>query len=222
MYWININTPQRELVKQTKKPLRHNSFTRINSYDTHQFSVQFLDPSKGAPVTFTKGMIFDLLDLCMLMDEFYGSGPREETVYIGFDPKTKSLTVRQSTSLDDYVEKIQKNTESCNGSSSDHYAECVANSIIDDITKIQDSKQIIEEYRNSMVNETSVDVYLLYLLYSQAERIRNYTCADETLETSEPIEKHSFEASYEGDLLCICELTRVCNHIVYTCCCYCR
>lgn len=130
---------------------------QINSYNTHQFTVRFLKHIPDVEVSFTKG-------------------PREEVVTIRYDPEN-GMTVRQTTKFDEIMETVKETTKACSDLSGDEFAACVANGVIDDVTKLTDTKSQIGKYRDQM-----------------SARLRNYTCVDEKMDTTEPIKSYKYAA----------------------------
>lgn len=147
-----------DYVKQTTKPIRNNTDTVINSYNTHQFQVRFVNEKFGKSVDFTKG-------------------PKEETVTVKFDRETKSLTVKQSTKYDEVKETIHSATsKSCLHLKGEGFAACVADSVITEISRVSDSRDNFKKYHGIL-----------------SDRLRNYSCADETLETSPSINSYRIQ-----------------------------
>jgi len=176
LYWVDTFTPKKtgkkepNLVKQTTKPIRNNSDTSINSYNTHEFLVRFLTPIEGAETQFAKG-------------------PREEVVTISYDPATNTMTAKQTTKFDEIMDTIKAATKSCGQGElrGEAFSTCVANGVIDDVNRLTDSKSRLEKYRNAM-----------------SSRLRNLTCADETMNTTKPIETKKYEVDgqvYEANVL---------------------
>jgi hypothetical protein len=91
LFWVDSFTKrgQETLIKQTTKPIRNNSDTQINSYDTHQFMVKFLKPIPGAQMKFTKG-------------------PREENVLVTYDPVTNEMKIKQTTKFNEIMETVNE------------------------------------------------------------------------------------------------------------------
>lgn len=77
----------------------------------------------------------------------------------------------QTTQFDTIRQTIKDSTITCSKLRGDLFSECIANAIIDDVTVITDSKSKITKYRDLI-----------------ASRLRNYTCDDESMESTEPIE----------------------------------
>lgn len=155
LFWINIYENPNTLVKQSSKPIRNSSDISINSYNTHQFVVKFLDPKR--PTTggnFTKG-------------------PRDEVITITLDESSNNLEVKQTTKFDEVMDTINEATIACSSLRDTAFSKCVADGVIDDVTRMTDSKSRLTKYRDVI-----------------SSRLRNYTCADETMETSEPENSH--------------------------------
>eukprot|EP00597_Dinobryon_sp_UTEXLB2267_P001210 CAMPEP_0170073820 /NCGR_PEP_ID=MMETSP0019_2-20121128/11196_1 /TAXON_ID=98059 /ORGANISM="Dinobryon sp., Strain UTEXLB2267" /LENGTH=398 /DNA_ID=CAMNT_0010283649 /DNA_START=109 /DNA_END=1305 /DNA_ORIENTATION=- len=154
LFWVDIYTNIGELIKQTTKPLRNTTATHINSYDTHKFVVKFLDPKKTSTAEFVKG-------------------PKEEEIFVTLDPETNELKIIQKLKTSEIMEKINLATSLCQNLTGSEFSNCVANGIVEDVTRISDSKTTMTSYRDLM-----------------ASRLRNYTCADETMNTTEPISSY--------------------------------
>ena len=140
---------------QTQTPIRNGTDTTINSYDTHEFMARFKDPALSeATANFVKG-------------------PREEVVTITYDADENVMRVVQTTKLDEIKDQIHAVTQTCSSSeSSPEFGNCVAAGILDDLTRVSDSKAMVVKYRDQM-----------------SERLRNYTCADPAMQTSTPLSK---------------------------------
>lgn len=176
LYWIDTFTPKKtgktepNLVKQTTKPIRNNSDTSINSYNTHEFLVRFLTPIEGAEARFAKG-------------------PREEVVTVTYDPDTNTMTAKQTTKFDEIMDTIKGATTSCGESDlrGEAFSACVANAVIDDVNRLTDSKARLQKYRDAM-----------------SSRLRNLTCADDTMNTTKPIDTKKYEVDgklYDAQVL---------------------
>jgi len=150
LFWKNIYTTPIELVKQTQKPVRNSSDVSINSYDTHEFVIMFLDGKRKQQGEFAKG-------------------PKEEVITVGFDTEKNEFTIKQSTKFDEIMDTIRVATDECANLRGDAFSKCVADGVADDITRITEAKSTLVKYRDVM-----------------SSRLRNYTCIDETMETSEP------------------------------------
>lgn len=97
-------------------------------------------------------------------------GPREESINVGYNITSKSFTIQQITKFDEVMQEIKVATSSCDNLSGDEFSSCVADGVYENIDKITESKARISKYRDMISN-----------------RLRNYTCADLTLNTSTPI-----------------------------------
>lgn len=105
----------------------------------------------------------------------FTKGPREEVITINYSPD-RGMTSKQTTKFDDVMETIKESVRVCDTKEDDtEYASCVANSVIDDISRITDSKELLKTSRNNM-----------------AGRLRNYTCSDPTMKTSTPISTYPY------------------------------
>jgi hypothetical protein len=106
-------------------------------------------------------------------------GPREEVITIGFDEKKKKITVKQVSKYEEMLQLTKKLTLDCPKNKKDEFAECVTGGLFDDHIKLADSKSRVVKFRDLISN-----------------RLRNYTCADEKMETS-PSEK-SYEWTHDS------------------------
>jgi hypothetical protein len=156
LFWINVYENPHTLVKQSSKPIRNSSDISINSYNTHQFIVKYLDPKRQnvAGGNFTKG-------------------PRDEVITITYDDINNNFEIKQTTKFDEVMDTINDATVQCSNLRGQAFSKCVADGVIDDVTRMTDSKSRLSKYRDVI-----------------ASRLRNYTCADETMETSEPERSH--------------------------------
>ena len=96
-------------------------------------------------------------------------GPKEEVITVTFNETTHQFKIRQATKYDDVMENIRAVAKSCNDLKGEEYTTCLANAVIDDVLKITDSKSKLKTHRDKISN-----------------RLRNYTCADDNMNTSKP------------------------------------
>lgn len=148
IFWVNI-FENGDLVKQTEKPIRNATSTAIHSFDGHEFVVKFFRGKQEAIGRFIKG-------------------PKAETVTIDYDV-IDGFIIKQSTSYDEVMNKIQTATKSCEHLKDEEFAYCVANSTATYMSKIADAKDELEKYRDRI-----------------SHQLRNYTCADDTMNSSLP------------------------------------
>ena len=136
------------MVVQTSKPLRNNSDTIINSYNSHLFRVKFFN---GKP----SGVYAD-----------WTKGPNEETVTFSYDGN--KLYAKQTTAFDELVDDMKSAVNLCGKPGRDGYHECLANIVFEKTSHA--SKQ------HKAVSKSLAEV---------SGRLRNYTCADDSMTTSE-------------------------------------
>ena len=165
LFWVNEFEPvPHPLVKQTTKAIRNNTDTTINSYDTHKFLIKFLKPVAGAETYFRKG-------------------PKEEVITVSYELQPngeKMMFAKQVTKYDEVMMKVQNATDACMHLKDQAFDECFAAGVVQDVVKLEETKQEITKYRNLM-----------------SERLRNYTCEDDTMVTSKPL--HSKPYFVEGE-----------------------
>lgn len=104
-------------------------------------------------------------------EAIFVKGPREEVITIGFDEKKKKFIVNQVSKYEEMLQLTKKLALDCPKKKKDEFAECVTNGLFDDHIKLADSKSRVVKFRDLISN-----------------RLRNYTCIDEKMETS-PSEK---------------------------------
>eukprot|EP00981_Chlorochromonas_danica_P004477 scaffold902_cov254-Ochromonas_danica.AAC.23 len=115
-----------------------------------------------------------------LRDEIPGTetdfvkGPSEETVTITFDEDRQQLIADVQSREDELNAKIRRFAEGCQARGED-LKTCLSQEILQEIQKMQDEKKLITHYRNIMAN-----------------RLRNYTCDDDELETTAPQESRVY------------------------------
>lgn len=138
LYWIDTISKKRSdfnLVKQSTKPIRNNSDIHINSYDTHEFMVQFLKHNDGDPeVSFVKG-------------------PREERITIKYDEETNTMTAAVKDDKDDIIDKTSEAAQECRQQYADDqesFTDCVSDILYDDLYHKTQSKYKMEHYRNKI------------------------------------------------------------------------
>lgn len=117
-------------------------------------------------------------------------GPREEVITVTFNDTSKMLHVVQTTKFDEIMDTIKIATKSCGDVQKEDFSKCVAKGVVGEISKHTDSKQKIVKYRDMM-----------------SSRLRNYTCDDSTMTTTEPervypmqIGKESYNVNVHLDL----------------------
>jgi hypothetical protein len=169
LFWINVFVPDRTLVKQTSKPVRHGGETVINSYHTHEFLVKIYNPSstelENARAHFAKG-------------------PDDEDIIVTFDANAEGLLkTEQRTKLDDIQDKMASNTDACTNlymisQNMTTLTDCLSNVIAEDVNKLSKNSEKLRLSRDAL-----------------SSRLRNYTCADDNMTTSEPISSYVYTSS---------------------------
>ena len=96
-------------------------------------------------------------------------GSEEEVITVRYD-KINGMTIDQITKSDELINEVMEKSVHCNSLSGTEYAECIADNVKESVNKLSESKSRITKYR-----------------YLMSSRLRNYTCADESLNTSTPL-----------------------------------
>jgi hypothetical protein len=132
IYWVNTFQKDIDYVPQTKKPVRNNTEAAINSYDTHQFQVRFLDDS-DAEVVFTKG-------------------PEDETIYVKYDEEKNELYIQQISDVDKLMEFFNEELDKCfyNHNAEESLADCISDSVVEEMSRIEKTKSVMKYYQDIM------------------------------------------------------------------------
>jgi len=139
LYWIDTishKKSDRKFVKQSSKPIRNSSDIHINSYETHEFIVQFLKhiDDENAEVSFVKG-------------------PREEKITITFNEETNTMKAIIKDDKDDILDKSREASKECHikhPNDEENFTECVIDALYDEIYDKTQSKYKMEHYRNKI------------------------------------------------------------------------
>jgi len=163
-------------------PIEANGKLGLDSYNGHQFLVRLVPHVSGVEVKFRKGK-------------------EAEDIIVTYDTKRKSLkaqSVKQVESIKEKVkvarekaaqyvsskvhpprqigatanlsETIDLATSHCSALRGKEFTTCMASNLIEDITKLTDAKTQLSKFRDAM-----------------SWRLRNYTCADDAMQSSSPI-----------------------------------
>jgi hypothetical protein len=116
-------------------------------------------------------------------------GHRDETATVSYNSSMKNISIHIPNHFDIVRTEIEASVKNCDPISlnSEEYTECVIGSIKNHVVKATDAKTQLRKFQDSVSN-----------------RLRNYTCADEQLETTEPIYSYPFEIkgrSYDVNVL---------------------
>eukprot|EP01031_Cornospumella_fuschlensis_P028293 gene28292-34161_t len=149
LYWIDMSN-RTNLVSQTTKPLRNHSVAQINSYNGHEFMVKLRDGPGGTETIFVKG-------------------PSEETITIEYDEFEQKLKSKVRTKDDELMEMVEKHVRTCQAKANTDLADCLSQSIQEEVSKMHEVKDTVTSYRNMI-----------------ASQLRTYTCKDENLTASQP------------------------------------
>ena len=138
LYWIDTishKRSDRQFVKQSSKPIRNSSDIHINSYDTHEFIVQFLKHNDNdAEVSFVKGS-------------------REEKITITYDDHTNTMKASIKDDKDEILDKSRDASNQClikHPNDEESFTDCVTDALYDEIYHKTQSKYKMEHYRNKI------------------------------------------------------------------------
>ena len=119
-------------------------------------------------------------------DVSFKKGSSNEEIIITSTP-TAGLTIEVRSHFIDLVNAVKKKSASCAEFHGDEFDQCFARNISDDIAKIQQDAVTFREHRDLLAN-----------------RLRDYTCNDDELETSPAIRSIKFQTQgvvYAADIL---------------------
>lgn len=177
LFWVNTFEPGRALVGLTASPIVNRTSQVFNSYSSHEFMIKFTETGEeGTPSSaeahFTKGPVDEELDV--YFDKESGVFRIEEAAGV------TALSLATAAGLETCLSTHDIKEE---GDSSSH-VKCVADSVFASVARVAEEKARLKRYRSTL-----------------SERFRNYTCADPSLNTSEPIESFTYvhgEASFSA------------------------
>lgn len=107
----------------------------------------------------------------------FTKGPEEETFTILYDSELQRLVARQSSSETEIMDMISSAMDNCeNKESEEGLNKCITKVVSDEIERLLATKKVMEEYRNKM-----------------SDKLRNYTCADSTLKSSEALRTYQLK-----------------------------
>jgi len=112
----------------------------------------------------------------------FSKSSREETVTVSYDADKDELSVASYSKFDEVMSGIKNATENCARGDLAKLTQCVTAAVIADIEKMADAKTELVKNRDLMSN-----------------RLRNYTCADETMQTTPPIYSYAWNPEDGGE-----------------------
>jgi hypothetical protein len=145
--------------------IRNDTSLDIDTHEGHTFMCRFKDHIVGIEKTFVKNKKL------------------EERIIVTFEAHTgfvfKRMKAKKHVSrYAELTDKIEVSAETCSGFRGESFVQCVADGVFEEVNQVSDSKDRLSKYQTSM-----------------AARLRNYTCEDSSLESTEAISSHSFTAS---------------------------
>lgn len=171
LYWKD----KKEMIKITTEPIQHSMEMVFNSFAGHQFSFQ--DLYNDSSVRFVKGVSSEFITIVEDRNDGLKVSRSDDALamkHVSFEKihKDRVLDNRNpKVQVDDkgtLTQTIHNTTTKC--ISSPDFKKCVAENVYQQISDLVDSKEQLEKYRDQI-----------------ASRLRNYTCADKSMEQSDPI-----------------------------------
>lgn len=109
-------------------------------------------------------------------DANFTKGPEEEVIRVFFDEELQKIRLEQATKATDSADMILKAGDKCQLEADDKlFQDCIANIIAQEATKIAQMQATMMDYRDS-----------------SAQVMRNYTCRDEKLNSTEPLRTYEY------------------------------
>ncbi len=105
----------------------------------------------------------------------FTAGSVDETVEVNVDETSGQLKVYKHDRRKDLSLVVSQAYQGCLHNTTHPMKQCMVDHLTQEATRITRTKDLIEEYRGHM-----------------AGRLRNYTCADPAMETTEPIRTYSY------------------------------
>lgn len=127
----------------------------------------------------------------------FTKGPREERIIVTYDELTGEMNAKVTSKFDEIKEAVSASAKLCSNLKGEKYSECIADQIAEDVNRISDSKILMQKFRDLT-----------------ADRLRNYTCADEALQSSTPI--GTVHQNVQGQLYRIDELMDTSHAKIWT------
>lgn len=166
LFWVDPNASNKgkENLVSMGAPIPAGSEVGLNSFPGHRFVVRY----SGSDVSVTKSKP-------QPVDARFTKGPTNEQFIVEYDANTNLL--RASTSarkFHDVADAVNYATTSCQDLRGDAFSSCVAGNIIDDVSRLADGKSQMGKFFDSM-----------------SSRLRNYTCADDNMTTTAPLQQYN-------------------------------
>lgn len=120
----------------------------------------------------------------------FTKGPKEEVITISYELQPngeRKMFVKQVTKYDEVMMKVENATRSCSQLKDQEFDACFTDGVVQDVVKLEETKAEITKYRNLM-----------------SERLRNYTCEDDMMETSKALNTRPLTINgvhYDADML---------------------
>lgn len=106
----------------------------------------------------------------------FTKGPEEEVIRVFFDEERQKLRLEQATKATDSADMIMKAGDKCQLETDDKlFQECIARMMVQETTKIAEMQAVMMDYRDS-----------------SAQVMRNYTCADPKLKTTDVLRSYEY------------------------------
>jgi len=169
-------------------PIEPDASLGLDSYNGHQFLVRLIPHVSGVETKFRKGkeaediiVTYDVKRKALKAQSVKQAHDIKDKVRIAREKAARRVTTtsnqqpRQINATSDLIETIDLATNHCASLRGDAFSACMASNLIEDITRLTDTKTQLIKFRDAM-----------------SSRLRNYTCADDFMETTKPIYSYDY------------------------------
>lgn len=105
----------------------------------------------------------------------FTKGPADETITVAFNERAGNITVRNHVAYGAAQRTLEDAAVHCDQLAGQHFVDCITQGALQEMSRISDSQARLSRYRDAV-----------------SFRLRNYTCADASLESSQPESYYSY------------------------------
>jgi hypothetical protein len=165
--------------KRIKPPAINTELFWLNTFSANELVLQSKKPVRNAtsiPVNSydTHEFIVKFANTTRNEQGHFVKGPRDEDVNVHYEDG--KFRIKITSDYDTWVEKMEKATQKCLTDRTKSFADCLATDVYKDVSKINQEKASYKDYHGRL-----------------SGKLRNYTCADSSMETSKPLKSFEFK-----------------------------
>jgi hypothetical protein len=197
VFWVDtsVSADSESAYASMGDPIDDGEELGLNSYSGHQFLVRLSPHVEGVEATFKKGKNAE--DFTVTYDAKHKAlSAKVVKTLANIKSKVKALQdrakrvasgpvqqPRQINATMDVVQNMKEAAAFCQHLRGTEFTTCMASNIIEDITKLTEAKTQLNNIRNNM-----------------SWRLRNYTCADDNIQTSPPVFTYNIDLANKKDV----------------------